>query len=257
MKLKATTLTIKNRIGYIVINREKALNALNVDVMDDLNHLFSAQLEKEDLIGVIISGAGEKAFAAGADIKEFVSHDQKEGRDLSEKGHIIFNKIENFGLPVIAAVHGFALGAGCELAMACHMIIAGEKAKFGQPEVNLGLLPGYAGTQRLPRLIGRTKAIELLLTGDMISGSDAVQFGLANHLVPSGEEITKAEEILHKIGQKGPHAITKTLQAVNAYFNKDQNGSKLEIELFGKAIASDESKEGVAAFIEKRKAKFS
>ncbi len=256
MELKATTLTIKNRIAYILINREKALNALNVDVMDDFSLLFESMLNKQDLIGVIISGSGEKAFAAGADIKEFVSHDQKIGYDLSAKGHRIFNKIENFPTPVIAAVHGYALGAGCELAMSCHMIIAGEKAKFGQPEVNLGLLPGYAGTQRLPRLIGRAKAIELLLTADIISGQEAVQLGLANYVVQAGQEITKAEEIINKIGQKGPEAVAKTLQAVNAYYDKAQDGAEVEIKLFSEAIASNESKEGVAAFIEKRKANF-
>lgn len=256
MELKACTLKIENQIAYILINREKALNALNVKVMDDFNYLFSEKLNNHDLKGIIISGAGEKAFAAGADIKEFVSHDQKEGEALSTKGHGIFNKIENYPVPVIAAVHGYALGAGCELAMSCHMIIAGERSKFGQPEVNLGLLPGYAGTQRLPRLIGRVKAIELLLTGDVISGQEAVNLGLANHLVPAGHEIEKAEEILNKIGQKGPQAVAKTLRAVNAYYDKQMNGASIEIELFGKAITSEEAKEGVAAFIEKRNAKF-
>jgi len=256
MELKAVNLTLKNRIAYILINREKALNALNADVMSDLDYLFNTQLPKEDLVGVIISGKGEKSFAAGADIKEFVGLDQAKGTSLSEKGHGIFKTIENFQIPVIAAVHGYALGAGCELAMSCHMIIAGEKAKFGQPEVNLGLLPGYAGTQRLPRLIGKAKAIELLLTGDVIGATEAVSLGLANHCVPYGEETSKAEEILDKISNKGPLAISKTLMAVNAYYDKNVDGAALEAELFGQAIGSDESTEGVAAFIEKRKANF-
>lgn len=244
-------------IATIQINREKALNALNQTVFSELRHFFSEEgPANEDLKGVIITGAGGKAFAAGADIKEFDGLDVKKARDLSQNGHEVFALIERFPKPVIAAVNGFALGGGCELAMACHLRVAGEKAKFGQPEVNLGIIPGYGGTQRLVQLVGKGKALELLLTADMIGAEEAHRLGLANHLVPAGEEVTKAREILLKIATKAPIAVAKTIACVNAHFDKLVDGFNYEVQSFGYCASTEDFKEGAAAFVEKRKPSF-
>lgn len=257
MNYESLLIDIDNSICTITINRPKALNAINHSVMTELGLFFSEDYKAiEGLKGVVITGSGSKAFVAGADIKGFAGLNAEEGSALSRKGHVVYNNIENFHVPVIAAVNGFALGGGCELAMACHMRIAGEHARFGQPEVNLGLIPGYGGTQRLIQLIGKGKAIELLLTADMIKAEEAHQLGLANHVVPTGEEVNKSKEIIEKIATKGPLAIAQSIQLVNDYFNKKADAFENEIHEFGLAIASEDCKEGSAAFIEKRPAVF-
>ena len=247
----------ENGILLLTINRPKALNALNKELMGELDHFFTeGYKEYENLKGIILTGAGGRSFVAGADITEFLGLSEDEGRALSEFGQNVFFKIENFQIPVIAVVNGFALGGGCELAMSCHLRIAEETAKFGQPEVNLGLIPGYGGTQRLIQYLGKTKATELLLTADMVKAEEAYQLGLVNHVVAAGEGINKAEEILNKIGGKGPVAIAKTIEAINSYFGAVTEGYKTEYKNFGKVIATEDSQEGARAFMEKRKADF-
>jgi len=249
--------TDENNIVTVTINRPKAYNAINSETMGEIGHFFSEVAPKmENIIGAVVTGAGDKAFVAGADIKAFLTLTNDTAAALSRQGHDAYNAIENFTKPVIAAVNGFALGGGCELAMACHMRIAGARAKFGQPEVNLGIIPGYGGTQRLVQLIGKAKAMELLLTGDMIDAEEAHKLGLANHVVPQGEEVAKAKEILIKIGSKGPISIAKTIQTVNAYFDKNKDAFELEIAEFGNCAETADFKEGAAAFIEKRAADF-
>lgn len=249
-------LSIENGIAILTINRPQALNALNRQTMSDLESFFTKEAKSiPDLKGVILTGAGEKAFVAGADISEFQGISGAEGEALSQRGHDIFNAIERFPKPVVAAINGFALGGGCELAMACHLRIAGEKARFGQPEVNLGLIPGYGGTQRLLQYLGKTKALELLLTADMIGADEALRLGLVNYVVPPGEEVAKAKELIEKIASKAPLAIAKTIEAVNAFYGK--KGFKKEVAAFGEVASSDDFREGAAAFLEKRKANFS
>ncbi len=245
----------EDNIAIVTINREKALNALNRRTFAELRHFFSEGAEK-NIIGVIVTGAGEKAFVAGADIKEFDGLDQESAAQLSRNGQEVFLSIERYDKPVIAAVNGFALGGGCELAMACHMRVAGGKARFGQPEVNLGIIPGYGGTQRLVQLIGKGKALELLMTADMIKADEAHRLGLANHVVEPGEEVAKAKEILLKIGTKAPVAVAKIIECVNAYFEPLVNGIEYEINAFGETANTEDFKEGAAAFVEKRKAEF-
>ena len=241
----------------VTINRPKALNAINVTVMSELGQLFNTDLRAmEGLRAVILCGAGEKSFVAGADIKEFLSLTGNQGRDMSEKGQNIFMAIERCPIPVIAAIQGYALGAGCELAMACHMRIAGERARFGQPEVNLGLIPGYGGTQRLVELIGRTKAIELLLTADMIGAEEAQRLGLVNHVVPQGDEIAKAKEIIAKIETKAPLAIAGVIESVHAFSDNTMDGYAAEVHNFGKCCNTEDFREGASAFVEKRTANF-
>lgn len=257
MNYKNLVTEFENGILTITINRPKALNALNAQTFSDLKQLFGEDAVKlENLHGVIITGAGSKAFVAGADISEFSSLTAETAKELSQRGHDIFNLIERFPKVVIAAVNGFALGGGCELAMACHMRIAGEKARFGQPEINLGLIPGYGGTQRLVQLIGKGKAMELLVTADMIKADEAYRLGLANHVVPIGEEVAKAKEIISKIATKAPIAITNTIKCVNAYFDKTVDGFKTEVEYFGETMVTKDAREGTSAFLEKRKANF-
>jgi len=241
----------------VTINREKALNALNKQTMTELRHMFETYAPGlEGLKGIILTGAGQKAFVAGADIKEFTSLNAETGAAFSKKGQDIYFLIENFPKPVIAAVNGYALGGGCELAMACHMRIAGEKARFGQPEVNLGIIAGYGGTQRLTQLIGKAKSMELHLTGDMIGAEEAHRLGLVNHVVPQGEEVAKAKEIITKIGKKAPLAIAKAIECINAHFNEGKTAYQKEYQQFGALIETEDTKEGVAAFVEKRKANF-
>ena len=254
-----TTLLIDNQDGIVIltINRPKALNALNAQVFKELHQFFSKDaLEIEGLKGIVITGAGEKSFVAGADISEFKGLTPAQGRALSQRGHDTFFLIERFPKPVIAAVNGFALGGGCELAMACHMRIAGSKARFGQPEVNLGILPGYGGTQRLIQLIGKGKAIELLMTADMIRAEEAKILGLANHVVDQGEEVDKAKEIIKKIATKAPIAISKVIEAVNAYFDYSADGFGAEVTGFEALSGTADFKEGATAFLEKRAADF-
>jgi len=246
---------VRGSVRLITVNRPQALNAINAGVMSELNHFFTEHYGDISIRGVIITGSGEKAFVAGADIKAFGPLSSEEGAALAKFGHDTYAKIEGFHCPVIAAVNGFALGGGCELAMACHMRIAGAHAKFGQPEVNLGLIPGYGGTQRLVQYIGKNKAMELLLTADMIGADEAMRLGLVSHVVEAGQEIEKAMEILAKVETKGPLAVQKIIECVNAYFANDAAFEKEYLE-FGFAIGTQDSKEGAQAFIEKRKPNF-
>jgi enoyl-CoA hydratase len=205
---------------------------------------------------VILTGSGQKAFAAGADIAEFANFNVEEGTRMSAEGHAVLNAIENCPKPVIAAVNGFALGGGNELAMACHIRIAGENAKFGQPEVNLGITPGYAGTQRLAQLIGKGRALEVLMTADIIDAKRAYEMGLVNHVVPVDQVIAKSEEVLSKIKNKSPLAIASVIRCVNAFYEKKLDGNNVEINEFGNFFGSEDFKEGTQAFMEKRKADF-
>lgn len=246
-----------NGILLVTLNRPKALNALNQQTLSDLRQLFSKDaLELDGLRGVILTGAGGKAFVAGADITEFSGLDAQGGLDMAQNGHDIFNLIERFHCPVVAAVGGYALGGGCELAMACHLRVASEKAVFGQPEVNLGLIPGYGGTQRLVQYIGKGRALELLMTADMIDAQKALDWGLANQVVPQGEEVDAAKKILAKIAKKAPIAIAKCIAAVNAFYNEKVDGFAEEVKLFGDTANTEDFREGAAAFVEKRKADF-
>ena len=247
-----------NGILIVTLNRPQALNALNKQTMRELAQLFSHDAPNmADLKGIILTGAGEKAFVAGADISEFTGiKDKLSGQEMAQYGHDVFFSIERFHKPVIAAINGFALGGGCELAMACHMRIAGEKARFGQPEVNLGIIPGFGGTQRLIQYIGKGKALELMLTCDMIDANEALRLGLANHVVPAGEEVAKAKEIIEKIATKGPVAVGKVIDCVNAFFDKDADGFKQEVVEFANCVSTEDFKEGANAFLEKRIANF-
>lgn len=254
---QAIVVTVENGIATLTINRPKALNAINTAVMEGLNRWFAAGYKSvEDLSGVIITGSGDKAFAAGADITEFMELDLEAGQAKSKYGHDTYFLIERFHVPVVAAVNGFALGGGCELAMACHLRVASEFAKFGQPEVNLGLIPGYGGSQRLPQLIGKGRAMELLLTANMIDAPTALSYGLVNVVTDQEELLSTAAKLLSKIATKGPIAIAKTIETVNAAYDESVDGYALEYGLFGELLSKDECKEGVAAFLEKRKADF-
>ena len=246
---------LENGIFTITINRPDKMNALNQEVMNELNNVFDEVYKDPEIKSVIITGTAEKAFVAGADISEFSGLTQQQGMTLAKKGQDIFFKIENCPKPVIAAVNGFALGGGCELAMACHMRIASENAKFGQPEVNLGLIPGYGGTQRLTTLIGKGKAIELLLTGNMIDAQTALQLGLVNYVVPQADLLSKAKEILTTINSKAPVAVTKCINAANHAFT-GMKGYEQELFGFSECFTTEDVKEGTAAFLEKRKPVF-
>lgn len=247
---------IENGILYLTITRESKLNALNIQTLKDIREAVSAVYENPEVRGIILTGAGSKAFAAGADISEFVNFNVEEGTRMSAEGHAVLNTIEKCPKPVIAAINGFALGGGNELAMACHLRIAAENAKFGQPEVNLGITPGYAGTQRLAQLIGRGRALEYLMTADMISAADAYRMGLVNHVVPQDQLIAKCEEILNKVKTKAPSAIASVIRCVNAYYEKKMDGNNVEINEFGNFFGSEDFKEGTSAFLEKRPANF-
>ena len=257
MTYNILTIDINEGVALLTINREKSLNALNKDTFTEIDHAFSENLPSvEGLKGVIITGAGAKAFVAGADITEFSGLDESKAAAQSERGQRIFDKIEQFHVPVIAAVNGFALGGGCELAMSCHLRIASINARFGQPEVNLGILPGYGGTQRLIQYIGKTKAMELLLTADMIGADQALTLGLVNAVVESEELIGTCTKMINKIASKGPIAISETIAAVNAYFDYQKDGFQTEVDAFGRVANTEDFKEGAAAFVEKRKANF-
>jgi enoyl-CoA hydratase len=256
MNYENLLLSESDGIITLTINREKALNALNKRTMEELAHFFgTAAADRKDIKGVILRGAGDKAFVAGADIKEFLDL-EGDGAAMAKKGQDVFFLIERFHRPVVAAVTGFALGGGCELALACHLRIAGEKARFGQPEVKLGIIPGYGGTQRLVQLIGKTKALELMLTADMIDAQEAYRLGLVNDVVAAGEEESRARGLLERISANGPVAVQKVIQAVNAYFQYDTDGFATEVSTFGETTQTEDFREGAMAFIEKRKADF-
>lgn len=248
--------TVEAGIATITINRPDKLNALNKDTIAEVGQAIKAANADTAVRGVILTGAGPKAFIAGADISEFASFSLEQGMDLSAHGHGVFDSVEQCSKPVIAAVNGFALGGGCELAMACHMRIAAENAKFGQPEVKLGLIPGYGGTQRLVRYIGKGKAIELLMTADMIDAQEALRLGLVNYVVPADQLMAKCHEILNKISAQAPLAIAEIIRTVNAYYDKNLNGFHEEIARFGACFVTDDFKEGTEAFLNKRKAEF-
>lgn len=245
---------LDHNVFVITINRPDKLNALNKTVLEELNDAMAHVYNEKNIKGVIITGAGEKAFVAGADISEFTEVKDNQGEMLAKKGQDVFFKIENCSKPVIAAVNGFALGGGCELAMACHFRLASTNAKFGQPEVNLGLIPGYGGTQRLTMLVGKGKAMELMMTGNMIGADEAKNLGLVNYIESNENLIPKTKEIINQILTKSPLAISKVIEAVNFYFNED--GFNEEAKLFGEVFSSDDKKEGTAAFLEKRKPAF-
>ncbi len=248
--------TIENHICTITINRPDKLNALNKTVMEELNAAIDEVYTNPAIKSVIITGAGTKSFVAGADINEFIGLSADEGKALAKKGQDIFFKIENASKPIVACVNGFALGGGCELAMACHFRIASENAKFGQPEVTLGLLPAYGGTQRLTQLIGKGRSLELLMSGNMLDANTAMQYGLINHIVPQEELLNKAKSILETINSKAPLAVAKCIVAANAVFDETKNGYAVEIDSFGSCFNTEDMKEGTAAFLEKRKASF-
>ncbi len=257
MNYQTITITTRDFITILTINRPQALNALNQQVMGELHHFFlQTEHDFHQMRGVLITGAENKAFVAGADIKEFESLDKETATELSAFGHGIFDCIEQFPVPVLAAINGFALGGGCELAMACHIRIASDNARFGQPEVSLGILPGYGGTQRLPALIGKGRALHMLLTGELIDAIRALEYGLITQVVNPAELLESGIKILKTILAKGPLAIEKTIQAVNAGYNPEDDGYAVEIEAFGQLAATEDFKEGVRAFIGKRKAEF-
>ncbi len=247
---------IENGILTITINRPDKLNALNKTVLSELDKVVETIYKDENIKAAIITGEGQKAFVAGADIAEFIEVSDDRGPELAKRGQDIFSKIENCPKPIIAAVNGFALGGGCELAMACHFRLASDIAKFGQPEVNLGIIPGYGGTQRLTMLVGKGKAMELMMTGNLIDASEAKALGLINYITTPENLLEKTKEILGIILTKSPVAISKVIGAVNAYYNKDKNGFEEEVKLFGEVFTSDDKKEGTTAFIEKRKPVF-
>ncbi|HEY1031062.1 MAG TPA: enoyl-CoA hydratase-related protein [Flavipsychrobacter sp.] len=241
----------------VTINRPDKLNALNKDVIEELGKVVDEIYNNADIKSAILTGSGEKAFVAGADISEFTTLDAAGGSALAKKGQDnVFDKIENSPKPIVAAVNGFALGGGCELAMSCHFRTASENAKFGQPEVNLGLIPGYGGTQRLTQLVGKGKAMELMMTADMIGADEAKALGLVNHVWPLAELLSKTKEILQKIHTKAPIAISKVISCVNDAAKADSNGFANEVKRFGECFSTEDMREGTTAFLEKRKAIF-
>jgi enoyl-CoA hydratase len=247
----------KNQICYITINRPDKLNALNKATIEELNKALGTADFDNNIRVIIITGSGEKAFVAGADISEFAHFAVEEGKKLSKEGHdLLFNFIENMNTPVIAAVNGFALGGGLELAMSCHIRVASENAKMGLPEVSLGVIPGYGGTQRLAQLVGKGRAFEMIFTAGMINAATAEKFGLINYVVPQNELIAKCEEIAQKIIKNSPSAIGAAIRSVNAGFQDGVNGFETEVEEFGKCFGTTDFKEGTTAFLEKRKPEF-
>jgi enoyl-CoA hydratase len=244
-------------VAIVTLNRPHALNALNRAMLNELDRATAELAADERVRAVVLTGAGDKAFAAGADIKELAEHTATEGREFSLAGQRLFDRIENLGKPVIAAINGFALGGGCELAMACTLRIAADTAKLGQPEINLGLIPGYAGSQRLARLVGKGRALEMMLTGAPISAADAERAGLVNHVVPAATLMTEARALADRLARNAPIATRYILDAVNRGLEMSTaEASVLEATLFGLAMATEDMREGTAAFLEKRKPTF-
>src|SRR5579862_6346665 len=247
----------KGPIAYVAVNRPKVLNALNGATMQELRTVFSQLKDDREVRVVILTGAGEKSFVAGADIGELQKNNPVEAKEYTHRGQAVLDLIENLGKPVIACINGFALGGGCEIAMACTMRLAGESAKLGQPEVKLGIIPGYGGTQRLPRLVGKGLAMQLLLTGEMISAQEAHRIGLVNEVLPADQLISRAEAIAHAIIKNAPLAIQYCLEAVNHGMEMTlPEGLFLEASLFAVCCATEDKKEGTSAFLEKRSAHF-
>lgn len=251
-------ISTEDAVCTITINRPEKLNALNRAIIKELSEALKQAENDKEIRVVILTGAGEKAFVAGADISEFAHFSNEDGQKLSAEGHkILFNAIEKMGTPVIAAVNGFALGGGLELAMACHVRVASENARVGLPEVSLGVIPGYGGTQRLAQFIGKGRALEMIMTAQMITAAEAHNMGLMNHLVPQAELMAKCQEIALKISRNSPVAIKAAIRAVNAQYSENIDGYSVEIEAFGSCFGSDDFKEGTTAFLEKRKPNFS
>jgi len=246
-----------NGITVITINRPTKLNALNKATIDELHQAFDAENKDHSTKVIIITGSGEKAFVAGADISEFAHFSVEDGRKLAAKGQeLLFDFVENLSTPVIAAVNGFALGGGLELAMSAHFRLASDNAKMGLPEVTLGVIPGYGGTQRLPQLVGKGRAMEMIMTATMIDAETAKNYGLVNHVVPQAELLAFAKSIASKITNNSSVAISNAIEAVNANFKNGINGYEVEIRNFGKSFGTEDFKEGTTAFLEKRKAEF-
>ncbi len=244
-------------VATITINRPNKLNALNRDTIQELSEAFSDLDANSDIKTIILTGSGEKAFVAGADISEFADFSVKQGGKLAAKGQkLLFDLVENLSTPVIAAINGFALGGGLELAMSCHFRVASDNARMGLPEVSLGVIPGYGGTQRLPQLIGKGRAMELIMTASMINAEQALSYGLVNHVVPQGELLELCEKLAGKISNNSSVAIGHAIKAVNAGFKHDSNGYASEIKAFGECFGTADFKEGTTAFLEKRKADF-
>jgi len=247
----------KNAIVYVTVNRPKVLNALNMATMEELREAFTEIRQDREVRVAILTGAGEKAFIAGADIAELSKHDAVSGKEYTHKGQSVLDLIENLGKPVIACINGFALGGGCEIAMACTMRLAAENAKLGQPEVKLGIIPGYGGTQRLPRLVGKGIAMQLVLAGEMITAQEALRIGLVNEVTAADELVPRAGAIAHKIIANAPLAVQYAMEAVNKGMEMTlSEGLYLEATLFGVCCATEDKKEGTTAFLEKRQAQF-
>ncbi len=257
MSFKNILLEKREHFALITINRPEKLNALNKDTIQELHDALKKLDRNRKVRAILLTGSGEKAFVAGADIAEFSNFSSKEGSKLSKKGQeLLFDFIENMTTPVIAAINGFALGGGLELAMACHFRLAGSNAKMGLPEVSLGVIPGYGGTQRLPQLVGKGRAMELIMTAQMINAEQALAYGLVNYVVPLAELIDQCEKIVAKIVNNSPVAIGHAIKAINAGFKGNDKGYAAEIEAFGACFGTSDFKEGTTAFLEKRKAAF-
>ena len=257
MALENIKLEHEKGIATIFINRPEKLNALNKATIQELHETLKMVDENPGVRAIILTGSGEKAFVAGADILEFANFSAVEGAQLAAKGQeLLFDLIENLKTPVIAAINGFALGGGLELAMACHFRVASGNAKMGLPEVSLGLIPGYGGTQRLPRLVGKGRAMEMIMTAGMITAEDAYRAGLVNHVVPQADLLATCMTLANKIMKNSPVAIAKAIEAINANFASGVNGFHVEIRTFGECFATEDFKEGTTAFLEKRKAEF-
>ena len=257
MNYENILVTAENRIATITINRPTKLNALNKATIQELHQAFKNAEADSNVNVIILTGSGEKAFVAGADISEFANFSVEEGAQLAAQGQeLLFDFVQNLKTPVIAAVNGFALGGGLELAMACHFRVASENAKMGLPEVSLGVIPGYGGTQRLPQLIGKGKAMELIMTAGMLNAQEALDWKLVNYVVPSAELISFCTEIANKILRNSPLAISAAIKAINANFKDGVNGFETEIKHFGKSFGTADFKEGTTAFLEKRKPVF-
>ncbi|MCF7559678.1 enoyl-CoA hydratase-related protein [Sabulilitoribacter multivorans] len=246
-----------NGITTITINRPNKLNALNKETIEELHDAFDEANADKNTKVIIVTGRGEKAFVAGADISEFADFDVKEGARLAAKGQeLLFDFVENLSTPVMAAVNGFALGGGLELAMACHFRVASDNAKLGLPEVSLGVIPGYGGTQRLPQLVGKGRAMEMIMTAGMIDATTALNYGLVNHVTTQDELLPLCEKIAYKISNNSSVAIRGAIKAINANYKDGVDGFKVEIKQFGKCFGTEDFKEGTTAFLQKRKADF-
>ena len=257
MNFNNILVTIKNSIAQVTINRPKKLNALNKETILELSNAFTSLENNEAVKVILLTGSGEKAFVAGADISEFAHFSVEEGGDLARKGQdVLFNLVENLAKPVLALINGFALGGGLELAMSCHFRIASDNAKMGLPEVSLGVIPGYGGTQRLPQLVGKGKAMEMIMTAGMISAQEAKEYGLVNYVTTQEELLPLAEKLASKILRNSTVAISGAIKAVNASFATAVNGYDVEINEFGACFGTEDFSEGTTAFLEKRKPNF-